>query len=109
MQARPRRPGLLRLWLTFGALAALVILALPAAGQADPSPPSASATPPTAMVGVMGSALRQTAQLAPAAVPPPVCASVTPLQGIDVSYYQGSGQHPPTSINWTQVAQAGKS
>jgi lysozyme len=59
------------------------------------------------MVGVMGSALRQTAQLVPAASQSTVCASGTPLQGIDVSYYQGS--YFGGSINWTQVAQSGLS
>jgi lysozyme len=57
------------------------------------------------MVGVMGSALRQTARLTPAVSQSTICASGTPLQGIDVSYYQGS--YFGGSINWTQVAQSG--
>jgi GH25 family lysozyme M1 (1,4-beta-N-acetylmuramidase) len=30
------------------------------------------------------------------------------LTGVDVSYYQGSGHSPPTTINWTSVKNAGK-
>jgi lysozyme len=107
MQTGPRRPGLLHLWLTLGAVVALLLFALPATGRAGSGPSAASATPSPTMVGVMGSALRQTAQLTPAASQSTVCASGTPFQGIDVSYYQGS--YFGGSINWTQVAQSGLS
>jgi GH25 family lysozyme M1 (1,4-beta-N-acetylmuramidase) len=60
------------------------------------------------MVGVMGSALRQTAQLTSTLTQTAVSPSSASLQGVDVSYYQGSAQNPPTSINWCQVAQSGR-
>jgi lysozyme len=121
VRAGSRRPRITRLWIILGALTLLLALAAPAEGPTDANAalptdrPSRSgnaqsnATPAsaatTAEVGVMGAGLRNVARLAPAVSQTTVCASGTPLQGIDVSYYQGSAFEG--SINWTQVAQSG--
>jgi lysozyme len=63
-------------------------------------------TPTPTVVGVMGAGLRRLPPAAPVAAASAVCPSGTPLQGIDVSYYQGSFYGG--SINWSQVAQSGR-
>jgi lysozyme len=116
-----RRPRIAHLSIILGAL--LLALLAPAQGPTSASAAlpvdrptgssklAASTTPASATsvaeVGVMGASLRNLARLAPTSAQSTVCPSGTPLQGIDVSYYQGSAQG--TSINWTQVAQSGLS
>lgn len=120
MRARPWRPGTTRFWIILGAL--VLLLAAPVEGPTGakaaptdrPPPPGnvrPNATPASAPsiveVGVMGAAMRRAPRLAPAITQSTVCPAGTQLQGVDVSYYQGSALGG--SINWPQVAQSGLS
>lgn len=98
-----------RFWLTIVALVALIGLILPTAepartnaavasdATADPITTPANPSGP----GVMGSAFRGSGQVITAAAQTGVCPPANPLQGIDVSQWQGT-------VNWSQVAQSGR-
>lgn len=103
MQSGGRRPGTLRIWIALGGMIAMLALSVPATGLARGTPdPNLPNDPVTSNgSGVMGVSSRDVAR--PRVVPlAAVCPSGTPLQGVDVSHYDGT-------INWNQVEQSGRS